>query len=213
MSIVDEEMYAEMFRYVEGKLSEYDVHGGKKRNKIRYSRMDHIRRVYRWMMELYEAEKERGQIDIEALKIATIFHDSGYGSIERGGHAGAGAEICREYLSGIHYPEEKIEFICDLIACHSDKEKLEEDVPRELILLMEADLLDDTGAHGVVMDIWMEATEEDVSFESIRDHIGRFSMRQIQKNPMRTEAAKRIWEEKSAIVKQFYEAYCRDLEQ
>lgn len=77
---------------------------------------------------------------------------------------------------------------------------------------MEADLLDDTGAHGVVMDIWMESTEEEVSFESIRDHIARFSLKQINNNPMRTPAAREIWEKKSALVKDFYESYCRDLE-
>lgn len=212
MGTLDETMYTEMFDYVEKQLAGYDVHGGKKRNKIRYSRMDHTRRVYRWMMELYEASENKDQIDIEALRIATIFHDSGYGSIEQGEHAKVGAGICREYLTDIGYPGEKIDFICELIASHSDKKKLVEDISPELMLLMEADLLDDTGAHGVVMDVWIEATGEDVTFESIRDHIARFSLKQTQKNPMRTKAGRRIWEEKCALVKEFYESYSRDLE-
>lgn len=208
-----ETIYTEMFDHVEKQLAGYDVHGGKKRNKIRYSRMDHTRRVYRWVMQLYEANENKSQIDIESLKIATIFHDSGYGSIEEGEHAEAGARICRDYLAGLAYSREKIDFICGLIASHSDKKKLqEEDISPELMLLMEADFLDDTGAHGVVMDIWIEATGEDVTFESIRDHIARFSVKQTQKNPMRTREGRRIWEEKSALVKAFYEAYCRDLE-
>lgn len=212
MQNVNENKYTEMFQYVETCLAAYDVHGGKERNKIRYSRMDHTRRVYRWMMELYEANESREQIDIESLKIATIFHDCGYGREEQGEHAEVGAGICRKYLSENHYDEEKISFICELIASHSDKKRLGEDIPLELVLLMEADLLDDTGAHGVVMDIWMETTGENVSFESIRDHIARFSLKQIEKNPMRTQAGKQIWEKKSALVKEFYESYCRDLE-
>lgn len=212
MSTPDETMYTKMFDYVEKQLAGYDVHGGKKRNKIRYSRMDHTRRVYRWMMQLYEANENKSQIDIESLKIATIFHDSGYGSIEQGEHAKVGAGICRKYLTNMDYPGEKIDFICDLIASHSDKKKLEEDISLELTLLMEADLLDDTGAHGVVMDIWIEATGEDVTFESIRDHIARFSLKQTLKNPMRTREGKRIWEEKSELVRAFYGSYSRDLE-
>ena len=39
---------------------------------------DHIKRVYRWMLELYEALEDKQEIDIDALRIATIFHDCGY---------------------------------------------------------------------------------------------------------------------------------------
>lgn len=202
--------YEEMFRFVEQCLDGYAATGGRK-DKIPYSRFDHTRRVYRWMMQLYEACEHREQMDLESLKIATIFHDCGYGKGRKGEHAVVGAKICRDYLKERNYSEEQITFICELISSHSDKQRIWADIPWELVLLMEADLLDDTGAHAVVMDIWMESTEEEVSFESIRDHIARFSLKQINNNPMRTPAAREIWEKKSALVKAFYESYCRDL--
>lgn len=205
--------YDEMFAFVERELAEYDAHGGIAKNKIRYSRMDHIRRVYRWMLRLYHAHPEKERVDLDALKIAVIFHDSGYGQIEQGSHAKAGAEICRKFLTEHGYPTEKVEFICDMIGRHSDKGLLSQDIPLELVLLLEADLLDDTGVQGVVMDVWMEAMQENTTFESIADHIERYSCRMMQNNPMRTEEGKRIWEEKRVLVEKLYRAYTEDLRQ
>ncbi len=204
--------YEELFAYVKSTLAAYDHHGGVSKNRIRYSRFEHTERVYRWMQIL--AEDFAGEIDMEALQIATIFHDIGYSlnKEDMHSHAADGAVLCRQYLDSIGYPPEKTDFICELIARHSDKEALHsEDSPLELVLLMEADLFDDTGAHGIVMDAWIQATKEDVSFESILEHIKRFSWKQMQKNPMRTEKARRIWEEKKNLTNKFVESLTVDL--
>ena len=202
----------EFFAHVKSALAAYDYHGGAAKNRIKYSRFEHTERVYRWMLILAEDFSE--QIDTEALKIATIFHDIGYSlnKEDMHSHARDGAVLCGEYLNSIGYPKEKAEFICDLIARHSDKEELHrEDTPLELVLLMEADLFDDTGAHGIVMDAWIQATKEDVSFESILEHIKKFSLRQMQNNPMRTEKARQIWEEKKELTNRFVESLTVDL--
>lgn len=204
--------YEELFAYVKNALAAYDHHGGVSKNRIKYSRFEHTERVYRWMMILAEDFVEK--IDMEALQIATIFHDIGYSLSKEDMHSHAedGAVLCREYLVSIGYPSEKTDFICDLIARHSDKEVLhQEDTPLELVLLMEADLFDDTGAHGIVMDAWIQATKEDVSFESILEHIKKFSLKQMQVNPMRTEKARRIWEEKKDLTNKFVESLTVDL--
>ena len=200
----------ELFNYVKSTLAEYDGHGGASKNRIRYSRFDHTKRVYQWAMLL--AEDYADKIDMEALQIAAIFHDIGYSVQEdMDNHAAHGAVLCREYLERAGYQEERTEFICDLIARHSDKGILHKDIPMELVLLQEADLFDDTGAHGIVMDAWIEACKEDVSFESILAHIRRFTWRDMQNNPMRTEKARRIWEEKKALTNQFVESLTMDL--
>ncbi len=204
--------YETLFAYVKNALATYDHHGGVSKNRIKYSRFEHTERVYRWAMILSEDFTDK--IDMEALRIATIFHDIGYSSNKENmhSHAADGAVLCREYLDSIGYPTEKAEFICDLIARHSDKEELHrEDTPLELVLLMEADLFDDTGAHGIVMDAWIQATKEDVSFESILEHIKKFSWKQMQVNPMRTEKARRIWEEKKELTNKFVESLSVDL--
>lgn len=204
--------FEELFAYVKDVLAAYDHHGGAVKNRIKYSRFDHTERVYRWMLIL--SEEFACDIDMESLKIATIFHDIGYSLNKENMHSHAedGAVLCREYLGSIGYPAKKTEFICDLITRHSDKEELHrEDTPLELVLLMEADLFDDTGAHGIVMDAWIQATKEDVSFESILEHIKKFSLKQMQVNPMRTEKARRIWEEKKDLTNKFVESLTVDL--
>ena len=70
--------YDNLFDYVKNALTAYDWHGGVPKNQIRYSRYDHTVRVYNWAMML--AEDYADVIDMEALKIATIFHDIGYSS-------------------------------------------------------------------------------------------------------------------------------------
>lgn len=204
--------YETLFDYVKNALEVYDHHGGEAVTRIKYSRYEHTERVYRWAMIL--AEDLTDEIDMEALQIATIFHDIGYSlnKEDMHSHAADGAILCREYLESIGYQVEKTDFICDLIARHSDKQELHrEDTPLELVLLMEADLFDDTGAHGIVMDAWIQATKEDVSFESILGHIKKFSWKQMQVNPMRTEKARRIWEEKKELTNRFVESLTVDL--
>lgn len=204
--------YEELWAYVKSALAVYDQHGGMALTGIKFSRFEHTERVYRWMMIL--AEEYENELDMEALQIATILHDIGYSlnKEDMRSHAQDGAVLSREYLERIGYPAEKTEFICSLIARHSDKNALHaEDSPLELVLLMEADLLDDTGAHGIIMDTWIRSIRENASFESILAHIKKFSWRQIQKNPMRTEKACRIWEEKRNLTNRFVESLSMDL--
>ena len=204
--------YETLFDYVKEALAVYDEHGGVARTGIKFSRYEHTERVYRWMMIL--AEEFSYEIDMESLQIATIFHDIGYSFNKESmrTHAQDGAVLAREYLESIGYPEEKREFICNLIHRHSDKAVLhEEDTPMELILLMEADLLDDTGAHAIIMDTWIRTTKENMSFEAILEHVKMFSWRQMQENPMRTEKARRIWEEKKELTNKFVESLTVDL--
>ena len=77
---------------------------------------------------------------------------------------------------------------------------------------VELQKLDDIGAQGLVMDVWLEAVcVEDASFESILAHMERYTLKIMQNNPMRTEEGRRIWEEKKSLTEAFVEAYREDL--
>lgn len=208
-----EKYRADMTAYVKKMLRGYDTAGNPRKTKIKYSRFEHTMRVYKWMERLYAAYPDRDNVDLEVLSIATIFHDIGYCDMEnRGCHAQVSAKYCREYLQSKNYPPGKIDFICDIVARHSEKETMFDDIPVELILLMEADLLDDIGAQGLVMDAWLEvACEKDVTFESILAHMERYTLRMMQDNPMRTEEGIKIWNEKKQLTEAFIEAYKEDL--
>lgn len=204
---------ADMIAYVQEQLDYYDTAGNPRKLKIRYRRFEHTMRVYKWMERLYAAYPAKEEIDLEALSIATLFHDIGYCDPEgRSCHAKSSGRMCREYLQGTDYPAERIDFVCDIVSRHSDKKTMFDDIPAELVLLMEADLLDDIGAQGLVMDVWLEAAcEEDASFESILAHMERYTLKIMQNNPMRTEEGRRIWEEKKSLTEAFVEAYREDL--
>lgn len=201
----------DMISYVKNKLEQYDL-ADHPTQMIRFNRFEHIMRVYKWMERLYLAYPDKMDLDREALYIATIFHDVGYCVIDMQNHAEAGAVYCREYLTAKKYPLEKTAFICDIISRHSDKETLHDDIPGELILLMEADILDDIGAQGLVHDVWSETVRnENVSFLSILKHMEKYTLTIMQNNPMRTEEGIKIWNEKKKLTEAFVRSYKDDI--
>ena len=69
--------HRKMFQYVEEMLYSYDRRkGDKSKNKIEYDRYAHTLRVYQWMLRITRELKD-DSLDVESLKIATIFHDVG----------------------------------------------------------------------------------------------------------------------------------------
>ena len=79
--------HRKMFQYVEEMLYSYDRRkGDKSKNKIEYDRYAHTLRVYQWMLRITRELKD-DSLDVESLKIATIFHDVGYAVQGDEGHA------------------------------------------------------------------------------------------------------------------------------
>lgn len=204
--------HREMFDFVRNRLKKQATNQTGNKALIHYDRYDHTVRVYKWMLRI-ALELNDDNLDFESLKIATIFHDVGYGLDDKEHpHAPISAEICKDYLEGINYPPEKIEFICDIIERHSMKRLLyDRSTPLELIVLMEADLLDDTGAQGIVMDVWIQAINEKTSFDEIMRHIEKYTVRHMKQTNFVTAPAKKIWHEKRRLVYDFIRQYKRDL--
>ena len=203
----------DMLAYVNGLLAQYNAAGNPRARKIGYSRSEHIMRVYKWARKLYEAYPDKEAVDFEVLSIAAVFHDVGYCRASEGAdHAEASSKICRKYLLEKGYPLNKTEQVCSVIARHSDKHIIHDDIPIELVLLLEADMLDDMGAMGLVIDVWMEAVcGEDVTFRSILRHMEKYTLAEMQReNPMRTDEGRRIWEEKKALTEAFITSYKED---
>lgn len=205
--------YSVLIQYVKDMLQKYNDADHTRTTIIHYDRFEHTMRVYHWMQTLYDAYPHKNQLDYDSLAIATIFHDIGYCDIEHiKDHAKIGAQYCREYLQKNFSDTYNIDFICELIEQHSDKKNLY-DIPMELVILREADLLDDTGAHGLVIDIWMEIiSKENTSFEAILKHMEKYTLQLMRKNPMRTDKAREIWEEKRQLTEAFINSYRTDLQ-
>lgn len=207
------EIEADIHDHVRRVLESANSSGHPRKVRIGYSRYQHTMRVYKWMVMLYEAHPQRGSVDFDALAIATMFHDIGYcDEAHQREHARISAALCREYLQKLAYPAERIRFICELIAAHSDKTKLTAaDSPLELILLLEADMLDDTGAQAIVLDVWTNALHEAHSFEAFLPEITRVSGKILNHCPMRTEKGQAIWRRKQQLVRDFLNHYSMDI--
>ena len=90
-----------------------------------------------------------------------------------------------------------------LIACHSDKDRMrDEDADLEMILLMEADLLDEEGAMGIVWDCMTMGNAHAKSYAKAYYHIMESSNKE-EPNPMVTKRAIQFWEEKKGIAARF----------
>lgn len=173
------------------------------------SKYEHTLRVLMWAKRLAEG---RNDVNIEVLYTAAIFHDIGNSDEDRKAHAKRGADIFYEY--GIKNKMELsfIESVKNLIAFHSSKELLKEkNIPIELILLMEADLLDEEGALRMVWYTLDKAVSGANSYEDVYEHIVMGNNKRLV-NPMVTEKAKYYWEEKQRLVEIFTKQLKDDIE-
>lgn len=206
--------YLEMLSYVENELRENSESGAAK-SDIKYNRYEHTRRVLKWTLKLYELSPDKDKLRYEDLIIATIFHDVGRVAADKNGmsHAHAGVPLTRDYLKEKGYSEERTEFICRLVEKHSDKNEMCKEMEPNLLLLMEADLLDDMGALGVVMDCMIvENRNNDAVFTDCLDHIKRYTQRIQHDNPMITDEGRMLWDNKTKLVDDFVSALQDDLE-
>ncbi|MBO7339390.1 MAG: NUDIX domain-containing protein [Lachnospiraceae bacterium] len=209
--------YFEMLEFVKEQLDEERTeHARSGKIDIAYSRYDHTRRVLAWVLRLYEGSKRKDEIRFDELVIATIFHDVGRNPTAGKDipHALAGVPITKKYLEERGYAPEKVAYVCDLVARHSDKHRMrEEGLDPGLLMLMEADLIDDMGALGIVMDCMItESRNPDARFEDCLDHMTRYTLRQQEEeNPMVSPEAIAFWDEKTRLARQFVEALRRDV--
>lgn len=214
----------------------------KTKSFIRYDRFYHIQRVTAWAERICdelcsnesivseeESKLQSGQscvmvadavqrkqvLDKDSLLLAAVLHDVGYNAYHISkDHSEAGVVLAEQFLTAEGVEEGKKAKILDLIRLHSRKDLMFlEDTPLELVVLMEADLMDDMGASGLVMDAWINTRmhQEDTSFDTIFEHMQNYTQAQQQAEPMRTEPAKRFWREKQELVEEFMRQFARDL--
>ena len=110
------------------------------------------------------------------------------------------------------YAPEFIDLVVFLVKKHSKKKLLDEkDTPLELVILMEADMLDEIGALSILWDSMAEGAQEKQSFEQTYRHIAFYYDLAFCANPMATEKAKMFWEQKKNLMREFIEQLKFDL--
>ncbi len=202
------ERYSEYLAYVKEYLTK---HGGMVSPNPRHpfrSRFQHTIRVLHWCFRLTEGME---QVEKEVLYTAAIFHDIGYADKDNDRHALRSGKAFHEYALESRMDEEFREKVERLIYAHSNKALLKEkNIGLELILLMEADLLDEEGAMGIVWDCMSMGNIHASSYAAAYYHIMENSNKE-EPNPMVTERAKVFWEKKKQVVSEFAEILAEDL--
>lgn len=175
------------------------------------SRFQHILRVCKWIERLTEGEEG---LDLEALRIAAIFHDVGYEKEDKHGHAERGALIFEAFARERGFPEQLTQKVKYLIAKHSKKTPYEEDSPIELAYLKDADLLDEEGAMGIVWDCLVTGASKPESYEDALVYIKKYSAsaEHLSSINITTAKARAIYQKKLELLKTFVEALEQDLE-
>jgi len=200
-----------MFDYVKDFLAktggespkwEAKIHGGVRSFRVR---SEHTKRVFRWAKRLLDDVKNDVAVDTEAVLIAAIFHDVGYGLSETGDdHAKKGAGVFEEYAAVTNMDKDKSDFISYLIRNHSNEATFnDESTPLELVILMEADSLDELGAMSILWDCLAEGSQSEQSYVKAYERIKQFSGSILSDNPMRTAKAREYWAQKQDLVKVF----------
>jgi uncharacterized protein len=207
-----EENYIAIFDYVKNELSENDNNATKIEKFPFRIRSEHIWRVYNWAKRLIDLDTYKN-IDIESLLIAAIFHDVGYAiSPNSKEHAVNSEIIFRKYSKENNFPKDKEDFIAYLVKNHSNKGLMENgDIPIELIILFEADILDETGAMSIIWDCMAEGAKENQSYKNTYEHISINTIKILDGNPMKTKKGKGYWKDKQRMVKHFVEELAFDL--
>jgi uncharacterized protein len=203
-------MYDKMFKFVKDYLENNEAETIKIGKFPFRKRSEHIRRVFMWAKRIADGED---YVNKEAVLVAAIFHDIGYAlSLDKSKHAEDSAILCEKYLKENGYDTEFISLVTYLVRNHSNKELMTvSDTPLELILLMEADLLDETGALSVVWDCMMEGSEQIQTFEKAYNQIMNYSNKSLKANPMVTAKSKAFWENKQNLMKAFIDQLSFDL--
>lgn len=201
--------YDDMFNYVLNVLTENNGIKSKQAKFTFRNRFKHIKRVFGWAKRIMECL----DVNEDIVLTAVIFHDCGYSlNLSKEGHALRGANIFKEYALKNCFSEEFINTVYDMILNHSNKELLnKEDISLEMIVLLEADLMDEEGALGLVFDLLAEGTKSPDSYEVVFNEILDHSAHIIDQDFMVTPLAKKFWDEKKEFIQKFIDDLKFDL--
>lgn len=197
--------YDKMFDYVFKMLNENNALYSK-RFPFR-NRFEHIKRVFNWCIKI----KDDIKCDEEVLLTAAIFHDVGY-CYGKDNHANASAKLFIDYATKCEFEYEFIMKTADIISLHSNKELLQkQNIYDELILLLEADLLDEEGALGICWDVMQAALEPQANYTKCLQALDQHSAHILNQDFMVTPLAKKYWQEKQEIFTTFRDSLKADL--
>jgi len=210
-----EKIYELCLEYIKKVLIEEDGNNSKIPEQSFRKRYDHTNRVLMWTDRILEDETLKNtKIRVKELKLAVIFHDVGYITDDDPNHKHSiySEQIFRNFSKTLPLTEEEIDFISFLIFHHGNKQALKSgDFPLELIILMEADMLDEEGAMALAWDCLTLGATYPSNYEAAYFKIEKFASHILNTNVMRTPTAILFWKKKQDLVTEFMKQLKFDL--
>ena len=186
----------------------FDNHPEHEKEYIFREKYSHTKRVFSWAKRLLQTE----EADADILLYAAIFHDVGY-TVSPAEHWKHSAKICRKYLVENKFDNVFIGHVLECILKHDNKELLKDETTnKEVILLIEADCLDESGAMSILRDALSEGLSGNTSYSKTYQRLlNRHIMQPISNLFCVTETAKKIWQEKQKLYFDFVDSLNIDL--
>ena len=178
------------------------------------------RRRWSWRTQRrrrWPARACRPEADAELTLVSTLFHDIGVIATTRekpkADHDLLGGPIARDYLLQNGYAPAFADRVASLVVQHQARERMQDpDTPIELVILMEADMLDERGALGILWDAMAEGAKPLQTYEGTLERLKmRKLYRRPERNPLVTERGRAFWAEKQRLHMDFVLALERDL--
>lgn len=200
--------YEKMLKFVKETLEANDAIRPKKPNQGFRDRYEHTERVFKWCQILM---KDYVLINEEVCLTAAIFHDVGY-AYGQDNHPHNGVLLFQDYALKNNFDTEFIKRVSDIIEVHSDKTLLKNDKSKpELIIVLEADLMDEEGALGILWDLMSEGLKNPKSYIDGLNTLYEHSAHILNQDYMVTPIARKEWNHKKEFVKNFIEELKIDL--
>jgi HD superfamily phosphodiesterase len=160
-------------------------------------RYTHILRVMKWCERLLR-DVPAGR---DVVLAAAALHDIGY-AVCAVQHASHGASMAEAFLRGLGCEESFLLNVCDLIARHSDKHLPAHKMSNELIILQDADCLDEIGVTTVLWDAMDEGTKAEQSYEKACLRIAESLSRLTQRGRrLKSDAGQRLYDERFEVLR------------
>lgn len=172
-------------------------------------RFEHTMRVYRWAIKL---QSKMGG-DIEIISLAALLHDIGWDESGEIPHQDISAQMAADFLVEMDYDLHKIGRVCEIIRRHEDQDTKDE-LSLECQIVMDADLLDELGAIGVLWDAMATATTlgDEASYKRAYSRIRQYLKINIPKRfRAKTPEGKREYQRRMDFVQKFVAELEREL--